>query len=77
MSSTNELLEAALHILVAWTNGEQPAQPDRLLLTTAFPLSAHLPDDELACLVVHELAGRVLPESDTKRHSSAHLAEVA
>jgi hypothetical protein len=77
MSSNNGLLEAALHVLVAWTSGEPPAEPDLLLLKTAFPASAHLPDDELACIAVHELGGRKLPEFTTNRNSTAYIREVA
>jgi hypothetical protein len=53
-----ELVEIALRVLAAWTNGRKPASADIEALKEAFPSSAHLPDDELACQVIHDLGGR-------------------
>lgn len=59
-----ELVETALHVLVDWMNGRKPnpAEVDRLI--QSFPSSAHLPVDELACQVIHDLSGRTLPEPE-------------
>ena len=57
-----ELVETALHVLTAWAAGRKPASADLNTLKEAFPLSAHLPDDELACQVIHDLSGRALRE---------------
>ena len=56
--SPNELIETALRVLVAWTHGCNPASADLDILKKAFPSSANLPDDELACQVIHDLSGR-------------------
>ena len=53
-----ELVEVALRVLAAWTDGRKPASTDLDILKEAFPSSANLPDDELACQVVHDLSGR-------------------
>ena len=56
--SPKELLETALRVLAAWTDGRKPAPADLNTLKEAFPSSAHLPDDDLACQVIHDLSGR-------------------
>jgi hypothetical protein len=56
--SPNELVETALRVLVAWTHGCNPASADLDILKKVFPSSANLPDDELACQVIHDLSGR-------------------
>ena len=57
-----ELVETALHVLTAWADGRKPASADVEALKQAFPSSAHLPDDDLACQVIHDLSGRALRE---------------
>ena len=57
-----ELVETALRVLVAWNHGRKPASADLNTLKEAFPSSAHLPDDDLACQVIHDLSGRALRE---------------
>jgi hypothetical protein len=52
-----ELVETALRVLAAWTDGRKPALADLDVLKEAFPSSAHLPDDELACQVIQNLSG--------------------
>ncbi len=54
--SKRELVETALHVLVAWNDGRNPTPANLALLRRAFPASAHLPDDELACQVIHDLS---------------------
>jgi len=51
-------VETALRVLAAWTDGRKPASADLTTLKQAFPSSAHLPDDDLACQVIHDLSGR-------------------
>ena len=55
--SLRELVETALRVLAAWTSGRKPASADLNTLKEAFPASAHLPDDEFACQVIHDLSG--------------------
>jgi hypothetical protein len=62
--SPEELTKAALRVLVAWTQGGDPASADVEILRTAFPSSAHLPADDLACQVIHDLSGRSVAESE-------------
>ena len=57
-----ELVETALRVLSAWTAGRKPAPADVEALKRAYPSSAHLPDDDLACQVIHDLSGRALRE---------------
>ena len=52
-----ELVETALRVLAACTDGRKPAPADLNTLKEAFPSSAHLPDDDLACQVIHDLNG--------------------
>ncbi len=56
--SPRELVKTALRVLAAWTAGPKPASADLGLLRQAFPSSANLPDDELACQVIRDLGGR-------------------
>src|ERR1035441_8179452 len=60
--SPRELIETALRVLAAWTDGRKPASADVEALKRAFPSSAHLLDDDLACQVIHDLSGRALRE---------------
>ena len=59
--SPEELVEIALRVLVAWNHGRKPTPADLNTLKEALPSSAHLPDDDLACQVIH-LSGRALRE---------------
>ena len=61
--NSRELVETALRVLVAWNDGRRPASADLDVLKQAFPSSAHLADDELACQVIHDLSGRAFQES--------------
>jgi hypothetical protein len=58
-----ELVEAALRVLVAWNKGRKPASADLDVLRKTYPRSAHLPDDELACQIIHHLNRTACPES--------------
>ena len=66
-----ELVETALHVLVAWNEGSKPDPGEVEILKTAFPSSAHLPVDDLACQIIHDLNGRAFqgPQSGHKPHS--------
>jgi hypothetical protein len=55
--STKELVETALRVLAAWTGGRKSASADLNTLKGAFPSPAYLPEDELACQVIHDLSG--------------------
>jgi hypothetical protein len=46
-------------VVLAWIHGRRPALADLDILKGAFPSSANLPDDELACQVIHDLNGRI------------------
>ena len=63
--SPKELVETALRVLAAWTDGRKPAPADLNTLKEAFPSSAHLPDDDLACQVIHDLNGRAFGKTAT------------
>jgi hypothetical protein len=62
--NSRELVETALHVLTAWTQGRKPASTDVKTLRGEFPASAGLPVDELACQVIRDLAGRAFPKSE-------------
>lgn len=68
---TKLLVETALRVLVAWNGGEEPTVADVEILRGAFPLSAQLPIDDLACQVVHDLSSRVFSEPDRERKPPA------
>ena len=53
-----KMVETALRVLAAWTDGRKPASADLNTLKQAFPSSAHLPADDLACQVIHDLNGK-------------------
>ena len=65
--SPKELVETALRVLAAWTDGRKPALADLNTLKEAFPSSAHLPADDLACQVIHGLGGESIREIGTGR----------
>jgi hypothetical protein len=77
MSSRKELVETALHVLVAWIDGRKPAPADLATLKDAFPSSAHLPADELACQVIHDLSGVAFRESGQSEVPDQGIDEVA
>jgi hypothetical protein len=62
--SCKELVETALRVLVAWNCAYQADPRDVEVLKAAFPSSSSLPVDELACQVIHDLSGRILPERE-------------
>jgi len=67
MSSPRELVETALHVLVAWNDGRKPNPSDVEILKQAFPSSAHLDVDDLCCQIIHDLCGRTFREADRER----------
>ena len=72
------LVETALRVLVAWTDGRRPASSTDLdILKEAFPSSAHLPDDELACQVIHDLSGIAFREPSLAVTALPMMEEVA
>ena len=62
MFSNQTLVETALRVLVAWNDGRKPVPADVAMLRAAFPSSAHLPDDDLACQVIHDLSSSAFPQ---------------
>ena len=72
-----ELVETALRVLAAWTDGRKPASADLTTLKQAFPWSAHLPDDDLACPVIHDLSGRAFGKPAQVETASPVMDEVA
>lgn len=68
------LVETALRVLVAWNGGAEPAIADVEILKSEFPLSAHLPIDDLACQVIHDLSSLVFREPDREWKPSASAA---
>jgi len=73
----SELVEIALRVLSAWTDGRKPATADLNTLKEAFPWSAHLPDDDLACQVIHDLGGRAFGKSASAETGSPAMDRVA
>jgi hypothetical protein len=71
------LVETALRVLVAWNHGREPAPADLTTLKQEFPSSAHLPDDEFACQVIHDLSGRAFGRSIQVETTSSVMDEVA
>ena len=72
-----ELIETALRVLAAWTDGRKPAPADLNTLKEAFPSSAHLPDDDLACQVIHDLSGRAFGKPAQVETAPPVMDEVA
>jgi hypothetical protein len=72
-----KLVEIALRVLAAWTDGRKSAPADLNTLKEAFPSSAHLPDDELACHVIHDLSGRAFGKPAQVETAPPVMDEVA
>jgi hypothetical protein len=75
--SPKELVETALRVLAAWTDGRKLAPADLNTLKQAFPSSAHLPDDDLACQVIHDLSGRAFGKPAQDETAPPVMDEVA
>jgi hypothetical protein len=75
--SPQELVEIALHVLVAWAHGHAPTSADVDILRREFPSSSDLPADELACQIIHDLSGRAFPKSEQPRTHVNTAARVA
>ena len=71
--SSKELVETALRVLVAWTQGHDVASADVEILRRAFPSSAHLPEDELACQVIHDLSAIAFQDSEPEESETARV----
>jgi hypothetical protein len=67
--NANELLEAALHVLVAWNTGNEPDPLEVEALRNAVPASTGMEIDELACQIIHREGGRLLEESEQERNT--------
>ncbi len=74
MMSSRELVEAALHVLVAWNDGRTPPAADLEKLLRAYPSSGEVPPDELACRIIHELSGRAFLDSGAPAHLPGKVA---
>ena len=75
--SPRELVETALRVLAAWVDGRKPARADVEALKRAFPSSAHLPDDDLACQVIHDLSGTAFGKPARVETAPPMMEEVA
>ncbi len=75
--SSKKLVEVALHVLVACTDGRKPVPADVKILRTACPSLSHLPVDDLACYVIHHLSGRIPKESGWIGVGKPDIARVA
>ena len=75
--SPRELVETALRVLAAWVDGRKPARADVEALKRAVPSSAHLPDDDLACQVIHDLSGTAFGELAQDETAPPLMDEVA
>ena len=72
-----ELVETALRVLTAWADGRKQASADLNTLKEAFPSSAHLPGDDLACQVIHDLSRRALGKPAQVETTPSVMDEVA
>ncbi len=77
MSSSKELVETALHVLVAWIDGRKPAPGDVAALRSAFPSATDLADDDLAVLVIHDLSGTTVPDGEQPPEFETRVKDVA
>ena len=75
--SPKELVETALRVLVACNHGRTPASADLAILTEAFPLSANLADDELACQVIQDLSASAFRKPAQAETAPPVIDEVA
>ena len=75
--SPKELVETALRVLAAWTDGRKPASADVEALKRAFPSSAHLLDDDLACQVVRDLNRRTFTQPEQVERAPSVVDDVA
>ena len=75
--SPRKLVETALRVLAAWTDGCRPAPADVEALKLAFPSSAHVPDDDLACQVIHDLSGTAVGKPARVETAPPVMDEVA
>ena len=75
--SSRELVETALQVLAAWTHGQEPAPAEIEILRNAFPSSANLPADELACQVIHDLSSSAFRETERDRENQGYMDDVA
>ena len=65
---TQLLVETALRVLIAWTDGCHPDPADvEILRRNATSTWPDMPLDQLACEIVHREAGRVLAGSRQDR----------
>ena len=72
-----QLVETALRVLVAWMDGREPAAADFNILKTARPEMVHVPPDELACRVIHDLNTVRLDEAERHRLDECKVDRVA
>jgi hypothetical protein len=61
--SAKDLIETALRVLDSWSDHHEPESADTAILQEAFPVWADLPEDELACLVIHSLCETAFSET--------------
>jgi hypothetical protein len=71
------LVETALRVLAALTDGRKPAPADLNTLREEFPSSAHLPDDDLACKVVRDLNRRTFRQPEQVERAPSVVDDVA
>jgi hypothetical protein len=71
--SSKELVETALHVLVAWNDRRTPAPADLAALRNALPSHADLPPDDLACAVIHTF-GRIPAKRELGRGAIDNVA---
>jgi hypothetical protein len=49
------LFKTALRVLDAWSTRQRPESADMAILLAAFPAFSQLPEDQLACHVIHSV----------------------
>ncbi|HTS26370.1 MAG TPA: hypothetical protein VMH81_10890 [Bryobacteraceae bacterium] len=72
--TNSELVEIALHVLVAWNQGDKPDPGEVEGLRRAFPSLANLDVDEIAVQVIHDLSSVAFEEPSPQEQAEPHAS---
>jgi hypothetical protein len=74
----HELNQVALRVLSAWASGRKPTPEDSAAVRGQALLSeAHLPIDELACLLVKRVREQINADSEPDGHQLVRKRKIA
>jgi hypothetical protein len=73
-TTSRELVETALRVLVAWNSWCEPSPLDTTTLKRAFPAWNHLPADELACKTFNALRDFAFPQQNGEPNTNDKVA---